>query len=69
MAAATVAAATMTSRKHLLLKPFPLAVMSIATLLVLFALLMARIDAGSRSLAGGAAAVAQTERVPAHSHD
>ncbi len=54
----------MTSREQPLLKPFPLAVMSIATLLVLFALLMARIDAGSRSFAGGTA-VAHTQRVPA----
>jgi hypothetical protein len=40
----------MTRRERPLLRPFPLVVMSIATFLVIFALLMAREHAGSGSL-------------------
>ncbi|HYM55915.1 MAG TPA: hypothetical protein VES97_11170 [Solirubrobacteraceae bacterium] len=48
---------------HVLLRPFPLAVMTLATFLVVFTLMMARLTAGSdpalRASAGSAAALVE----------
>ncbi len=52
-------AATMTRREHPLLRPFPLVVMTLATFLVVFALLMARLTAGVDPVVGAIAASAR----------